>query len=366
MTGNEDTLADLETSVQRYIEATRAGKAGDVARDLRTRWREFADLGWLGAAVPECRGGYGGPAEMAVIARELGSGLAWEPYITASVVPITYFSSIASPPQQHAALFERVMSGHVVVCAALGSGDRFPDTQLACITTHGGVKISGSVGHVQGAGAADYLLLPARDEEAARVILLVDCAASGVRRDVFQSIDGRDVAFVAFDEAIVPGESVWAQDESAGRAFDSAVDTGIVAQAAEMIGVMDRAFELTRSHLLSRRQFGQPLANFQVLRHRLADMHAELEQARALVCVAVAALSSKPAAERIRLASACKVRAIRASRFVAGQAIQLHGAIALTEEYDVGRCFTRLLALEKSWGDLDFHARRFARLPKKA
>lgn len=349
---HSEVLDDLQSSVRRYVEARRAASANSD-HDVLRAWREFADLGWLGAAVDESHGGFGGPAEMAVIARELGAGLIHEPYVEAAVVPTTYLAASGQGD-----LLAKIISAETIVAAAFN-----PEPQAVAFTrgaSQGAVTLSGRIRHVLGGAIANFLLVAARDQDGEQAIALVDCSSPGFHRESLPTIDGGDAAFVTLDDVSVPAGSVWPMDAQTSAAFSLAIDAGIVAQSAQMIGVMDRAFELTRSYLLARRQFGQPLSEFQVLRHRLADMHAELEQARALVSAATAALASESAAQRSRLASACKVRAIRASRVVGAQSIQLHGAIALTEEYEVGRCYTRLLVLEKVWGDLEFHVRRFS------
>lgn len=360
---DSDVLIDLEASVRRYVEARRAAPSHEApsneSGDFRRAWRDFADLGWLGAAVDESHGGFGGPAEMAVIARELGAGLITEPYVESAVVPTIYLAAVA-PLAGHTELLANALSADAIVTAAFDPCPRDPPVKYT--ETLEAVTLSGRIGPVLGGKVASWLLVPALDQHGQQAIVLVDCSAPGVHRETLATIEGGEATFVTFDRLILPLASVWPRDEQTAAASALATDAGIVAQAIQMIGVMDRCFELTRSYLLARRQFGQPLAEFQVLRHRLADMYAELEQARALVSAAVEALSSQHVAQRSRLASACKVRAIRASRVVGAQSIQLHGAIALTEEYEVGRCYTRLLVLEKVWGDLEFHVQRFSAL----
>lgn len=362
MAAHSDVLLDLESSVRRYVDARRAAPK-DTSRDFRRAWSEFAELGWLGAAVDEDHGGFGGPAEMAAISRELGAGLINEPYVEMAVVPTTYLAAAATLAEP-SELLARIISADVVIAAAFNPDRR--DVSLICSETQDGVSLSGQIRHLSSANVANFLLAPAWDRRGRQVVALVDCSLPGVHRESLETIDGGTTTFVTLDQVSLARASVWPSNPQNDAALALAVDAGVVAQSAQMIGVMDRCFDLTRSYLLARRQFGQPLAEFQVLRHRLADMYAELEQARALVSAAVAALGSESPMERSRLASACKVRAVRAARVVGAQSIQLHGAIALTEEYEVGRCYTRLLVLEKVWGDIEFHVRRFAAVGRAA
>jgi alkylation response protein AidB-like acyl-CoA dehydrogenase len=353
-------LADLESSTHRYF-ASRGTKApaGGSVDNANASWREFAELGWLGAAAPEQLGGYGGPEEMVVLAHAIGSALAPEPYVEASAVTMSFLARAGALSQQNGQ-FERAMAGETVICTVLGCAGVFPGGEISFARTPDGIRLSGTADHVLGADSADQLLLSASDPGGQRVVLLIDCAVPGLRKERAPTIDGRHATFLAFDNVMIPASCEFADQVVALPAMDFAADAGLVAQAAEMVGVMDRAFGLTRDYLQTRRQFGQPLASFQVLRHRLADMYAELEQARAVLSAGVVALSSGSATERARVASGCKARAIKAARYVGAQSIQMHGAIGLTEQYDVGRCFKRLLVLEKTWGDLVFHVRRYA------
>jgi alkylation response protein AidB-like acyl-CoA dehydrogenase len=118
---------------------------------------------------------------------------------------------------------------------------------------------------------------------------------------------------------------------------------------------------MTQEYLQIRTQFGQLLGSFQALRHRLADMFAELEQARAMLAVGLAALQRDDEVARNGLISACKLRVCKAARFIGAQAIQLHGAIALTQEYKLGAYYKRLIVLERTAGDPLFHAMNFYR-----
>jgi alkylation response protein AidB-like acyl-CoA dehydrogenase len=138
-------------------------------------------------------------------------------------------------------------------------------------------------------------------------------------------------------------------------------EAAIAALAAEAVGVMDGALALTVDYLKTRQQFGGPIARFQVLQHRAAEMLIALEQSRSMAMYAALMLGEPDAAERRKALSAVKVQIGRAARVVGQQAIQLHGGIGVTEEYAVGHCHKRLAMMEMEFGDSDHHLAEFAR-----
>jgi alkylation response protein AidB-like acyl-CoA dehydrogenase len=126
------------------------------------------------------------------------------------------------------------------------------------------------------------------------------------------------------------------------------------------VGCRSPVVVLTAEQLRNRSQFGQPLAKFQALQHRLAEMFIETQEVRSILYRGLAAIDSSPA-ERNQAVSAAKIVANGAGRIVGAQGIQLHGGVGMTDEYAVGHYFKRLLALEKAYGDTDYHLRRMAR-----
>jgi alkylation response protein AidB-like acyl-CoA dehydrogenase len=346
--------SELGSSARRYF-STRGTPQAEAGS-----WREVAELGWLGAVLPEELGGYGGPHEMVVLAQAFGEALAPEPFLQASVVPIAFLARTASPPR-YEGLLSRAMSGDVMVIADLGPCNDSLRSDINFTRTAEGCRLQGTTTPIVGGSRAGCLMIAASDAahpEQASVFVL-DPATPGVTAACITTIDGRAGRIYRFEDVLAAGACECPNREEADMAWGFACDAAVLGQSAEMVGVMDRALNLTTDYLRSRRQFGQPLSSFQVLRHRLADMYADLELARSMLGVGIAAMHNPSASERGRLVSACKIRAINAARLVGAQAIQLHGAIALTEEYAVGRCYKRLMVLERTWGGLEFHARRF-------
>ena len=146
--------------------------------------------------------------------------------------------------------------------------------------------------------------------------------------------------------------------------LEKAIDRATAALCAEAAGAIDALITMTAEHLKTRHQFGAPLAKFQVLQHRVADMLIALEQVRSMACAAAMALDAPDAAQRRRLVSAAKAIAGQAGRQVGQAAIQLHGAMGMTDECRVGHYAKRLLVINQLFGDASHHLRRLAEQPQ--
>jgi alkylation response protein AidB-like acyl-CoA dehydrogenase len=359
----------VQSSARRYFDRrTKPRSIVELGADqnLRhSRWREIADLGWLGVAVPGALGGFGGGAEMVALAQEVAAALAVDPILEAGVFP-SVFLAHAQPTGARSGLLDELITGTVQVVAA-STGPNAPQTDGVRFTTERkSILLFGEIRCVLGAEDADFFLVAASHGDAGqeRSVFLIDRQTPRLRCETFLTIDGRNGSNLHFTGVELPHDAIVTGAGDVLNAFDLAQDTAILGQCAELVGLMDRMFDLTREHLLARRQFGQPLANFQALRHRFADMYAELEQARAILSRGVTGLGYS-AAQRSWAVSACKLRIGRAARFVGEQAIQLHGAIAMTEDYVLGRYYKRMLVIRKIWGNENFHAMRMMKMRRE-
>jgi pimeloyl-CoA dehydrogenase len=202
----------------------------------------------------------------------------------------------------------------------------------------------------------------AGDEDDAHglTLLLVDAAAPGVTVSPFGTLDGRRAAHVDFDDVALPLDAVVGTAGHAFPAVDEALDRAAAASCAEAAGAIDALIGMTAEHLKTRKQFGATLAKLQVLQHRMADMVIDFEQTRSLACAAAMAMDAGDAAQRRRLVSAAKAIAGQAGRRVGEWAIQLHGAMGMTDECRVGHYAKRLLVIGQLFGDASHHLDRLA------
>jgi alkylation response protein AidB-like acyl-CoA dehydrogenase len=326
-------------------------------------WQGLAhELGLLGAALPDSLGGMGGGLpEQLLICQALGAALVGEPYSGTAVLGATLLQALNEPAAH--ALLQGMAEGRVrLAVAALEPAGR---TELNRVQTRlhsagGQWQISGHKALVRGAPWATHWLVSARDDAGQLRICLIDPAASGVQRRDVRLIDGAWAAELAFDQT--PVQAVLGHGDALA-ALQQAWDTATLAAGAEAVGVMQALMRDTLSYTSQRKQFGQPLAAFQALQHRMADMYLALVQAAAAVgaCADVAGDSPEWRAQRV---SSAHVSVLRAARLVGQGAVQLHGGMGMTDELAVGHGFKRLTVIEQQFGGVAQHLRRVAGLSR--
>ena len=340
----------------------------------RAAWQEMAALGWLGICLPESAGGLGCAIEERLAVMEaVGRGLVREPYLGTAVLCAELLQAAAGAQAQAARLLPEIAAGRLVLAFAVTEPDSgYEPAATACSAQRDGDGwvLQGRKLAVLDAPIADRLLVLARSagqagDETGLSLFLVDPHAAGVTLRAWPTVDGRRCADIAFDRLALPADALVG---AAGQAFDAvqyALDHARVASCAEAVGAMQALIATTIAYLKERRQFGQPLARFQVLRHRVADMHIACEQARSLTALAAGTLLPDHP-RRGALAAAAKTQAAWSARFVGQQAVQLHGGMGVTDELQVGHWFKRLLATEVLFGNADHQLQRFARLSQPA
>jgi alkylation response protein AidB-like acyl-CoA dehydrogenase len=353
---------DLETS--RAAAKTGPGWQPDI-------WRGFAeDLGILGATLPESAGGSGGgPVETMVIAEELGRALVIEPFVDTVVVAGRLLARAGTGPA--ARVLERIADGSAVVAPAVteaDSGDHWEGLSTRAVLDDTHWIITGSKIVVSSAPLATHLVVAARtsgkpgDTQGISLFLTeFDADAPGLQLHSYRTVDDRRAADVVFDDLRLPADALLARDgwPSLARARDE----GAAAVCAEAVGAMRKVLADTVDYCKNRQQFGQPISGFQVLQHRMVDMHMELEQAVSATYLAVLNLDAESDV-RARAVSAAKATVGRAARFIGQQAVQLHGGMGMTEELAIGHYFKRLTAMQYEFGSTDFHRTRYARLTR--
>lgn len=337
------------------------------SRDI---WCEFADLGWLGLAIPEEFGGLGaGAVETGLVMESLGRALVVEPFLATAVIGAGLIRELGTQSQK-AEMLPAIAEGKLVL--AFGQAEpqaRFAIDDVTTQATRTGDdwRISGCKDVVLGAPWADVLLVTARiaggpRDRAGIGVFVVPVKSAGLSSVDFQTLDGGRAGRLTFKD--VAATALLGDSHDALPAIEKVVDTAIAAMASEAVGCMQVLLETTIAYTKQRIQFGKPLADNQVLRHRMASMAVKLEEARASALHAVLNVDADPVT-RGRAASGTKVKVGRAARFVAEQAVQLHGGMGVTEELNVGAYFKRLMAIDVIFGSPEFHLQRHARLSRR-
>jgi alkylation response protein AidB-like acyl-CoA dehydrogenase len=227
--------------------------------------------------------------------------------------------------------------------------------------------LDGAKSLVLNGDAADKLVVSARVSGAQRdrdgiALFLVDAAADGIARRGYATVDGLRAAEVTLAKVRVAADAVIGEAGDGFALIERVVDGAIAALAAEAVGAMAAMHELTVDYLQTRKQFGVPIGNFQVLQHRAAEMLIALEEARSLVLYATMMAEEPDATERRKAMAAAKVQIGRSGRIVGQGAIQLHGGIGMTMEHKLGHSFKRVTMIDTLFGDADYHLAALARM----
>ena len=313
-------------------------------------YRELAELGLTGLYIPEAHGGMGmGPVEAMVVMEELGRGMVLEPLgqtLIASGV-IAGYAPLALQTQW----LPRMATGEALV--VLAHQERAARWQLdrceARATQAGDTwRVTGTKSVVAAGDHADAFLVPAM-AQGTMGLWLVQRQDAGVTTRGYITQDGSRAAEVVMKDA--PATRVTREGLTA---LEHAVDIGIAAVCAEGVGVMDKTMALTADYMNTRKQFGVAIASFQALRHRMADMKMQQELGRSMSYYASLKLNAPTEERRMAMARA-KYQLGVAMRFVGQNAVQLHGGIAVTDEYIASHYFKKLTQLELSFGDSLHH-----------
>jgi len=346
---------------ERYpIEARHDAARSDIGFS-RAMWREFADLGLIGALLPPEAEGFGGTGEDILLVFEaLGRALVVEPFLASAVLAATPLADAGET-----ALLAEVMAGSRLLAFAHGEPDgRYGLAAVRTRAVGSGVawQLTGTKSVVLNGDSADLLVVSARtsgspSEEAGLGLFLVDPQQQGVARRSYATIDGGTACELSLGGAAAtpicaPGEAYPAIERAIGR--------GILALCAEALGAMEAAKDLTVDYLKTRVQFGKPIGANQVLQHRMVDIMLEIEQLRSCLMLAASTLEADRAT-RERNLSAAKHLAGRVGRLVAEETIQMHGGVAMTWDFALPHYAKRIVMIDHLFGDTDHHLERFIR-----
>ncbi|KXU89062.1 pimeloyl-CoA dehydrogenase small subunit [Paraburkholderia monticola] len=325
-------------------------------------WAAFTELGLTALPVPEAQGGFnGGPIDMLVVMQELGRALVVEPY-WATAVGIEALRIAGSGEGEDAALLERAAQGEAKLAVAFHEPlARYDLFDVATTASGQGAQhtLNGTKSVVLHGAQADHWIVPARlDGEIA--LFVVARHAAGVNITDYRTIDGQRAATLEFNGTLARR---LAGQHAGAAALEHIADYGTLLLCAEAVGALDALNHATVEYTKTRQQFGQPIARFQALQHRMVEMLIHAEQARSITYLAAMRYASEDANERRRAISAAKVRVGQAARFVGQQAVQLHGGMGVTNEVAAAHLFKRLAIIETTLGDVDHHLARFATLP---
>jgi alkylation response protein AidB-like acyl-CoA dehydrogenase len=346
----------IKDSVARFAAGAHAGT--DV-------WPQFAELGWLAIGAPDELGGFGGPLETLIVMEQLGRGLVVSPYVSQVVLAGTILRAagrsdllgrLAEGEERFAVAYEEPHARYdpaAVTTTAVREGDAYAirGTKVRVLdpSTAGTLIVSARTGD-----EISLFAVPAPSTSSGQ-------AAPNLARTRYAAEDGADVANLRFDGVRVSADAMIGPLGGGLALLEQGLDHAVAALCAEGLGLMSLLLEATVEYTKQRHQFGVPIGSFQALQHRMAEMFIEVELARSMAYLAAMTLDEQrddPGARK-RGISAAKAQVARSGRFVAQNAIQLHGGIGMSEEYKAGHYFKRLTMVERLLGDSDFHLARY-------
>lgn len=349
---------------QRYPNPAERTIDAASASSVSEHWAALAELGVIGALFGENVGGFGGSGlEISVVFEQLGGALVTEPFL-----PTLMAGRVLANAGGHEALLENIIAGGSIITFAHEEPEsRYTTDQMTTRAELSGADwlLTGRKSVVPHLGCADHVVVSARIGDLAKghgalALFLVDKNASNPVVQDYSLVEGG-----AAGELVLNATPATMLLETGTDLIEDCTAAGIVALCWEALGAMDRIKADTLEYLGTRKQFGAPLGSFQALRHRVANMTLEIEQARSAAINAAAALGADRI-ERERTASAAKFTIDRTSTLVAEEAIQLHGGIGMTWELPLSHYAKRLIMIGHQLGDEDHHLARYILLGRAA
>jgi alkylation response protein AidB-like acyl-CoA dehydrogenase len=323
-------------------------------------WKQMAELGLTGLAVPEEEGGLGlGATEVALVMEEVGRNLTPSPFLTTSVVAVEALKGT----EQGKRWFPSIVSGDTVAAFAVDETKHHRPRQIAmqAVRSGNGFALTGSKQFVVHGASADVIIVAARTggsagEPEGLTLFAVPRDAKGMTVENVTLTDASKAARVTFDGAHVDADAVVGEVDGGWEPLRRAMRAGRTGAAAELVGVAAGASAMTVDYLKQRKQFGKLIGEFQVLQHRAAHLYGEIEIARAVTLKAAELLDKGDERAGI-LSHAAKAKAGRVSALAVQESVQMHGGIGMTDEHDIGLYMKREKVLDALFGDANYHAR---------
>ena len=331
-------------------------------------WSEMSKLGWPGIMIPEKYGGSNfGISGICVVLQECAKTLTPSPLFATGVLGAFSIKTYGTDEQKEKYL-PSIASGDLTVSLAIDESSHHNpyETELSAKKNNNNYLLSGKKVFVIDGGSSDLLIVLARTsgnkgDSTGLTLFLIDSNQAGIDKVKLEMADSRNYANITFENVDVPSENILGDPEAGGEAIDNILDIGRIAISAEMLGNSEAAFETTLDYLKQRKQFGVLIGSFQALQHRAAEMFCEIELTKSSVMAAMRA-ADEGSNELQRLSSLAKTVAGETLHLVSNEAIQMHGGIGVTDEYDVGFFLKRARVAEQIFGSSKFHTERYANL----
>ena len=331
-------------------------------------WKEMTALGWPGILIPEEYGGSNfGITGISVILEECAKTLTPSPLFATGVLGAFSITNFGNDDQKKNYL-PKISSGDLTTALAVDESSHHNPADTEMVAKKDGKKfiLNGKKTFVIDGASANLLIVLARTsgnkgESSGLTLFLVDSNDDGIEKIKLEMADSRNYANINFNNVEVSAKNILGDEETGGETVENILDIGRIAIASEMLGNAEAAFETTLDYLKQRKQFGVLIGSFQALQHRAAEMFCELELTKSSVMAAMKA-ADEGSNELQRLSSLSKTMAGETLHLVSNEAVQMHGGIGVTDEYDIGFFLKRARVAEQIFGSAKFHTERYANI----
>lgn len=329
-------------------------------------WREMVELGWSGILVPEEFGGSDfGIGGISVIMQELGKTLTPSPLLATAVLGVSVIKMLGS--EDHKKIYlPKIVSGEITTAFAIDEGHHHNPFQIETSATLSDEHwvLNGQKVFVLDGASANTILIVARTsgkpgESNGLSVFVANKDSAGLEISQISTADCRNYANISMNNLKLSQEACLGAADMAGEIVEKVLDLARIAMAAEMLGNMEEAFEVTVNYLKERKQFGVAIGSFQALQHRAAKMFCEIELTKSAVMAAMHA-ADESSNDLERLSSLAKFQAGETLHLVSNESIQMHGGIGVTDEYDIGFYLKRARVAEQIFGTSEYHQARYA------
>ena len=326
-------------------------------------WKEMVEMGWTALTVPEEYNGLNfGYVGLGQVIEEMGKKLTVSPTISTVLVSTTIVG-LSKNEVLKSKLFDEIMSGKkLCTLAHEESSHHNPNIDLSIISNNNDKFIlNGKKRFVIDGTISDYLIVSANSESNGSLeLVIIDSKSKGITFNNKVHMDSKIYSDISFNNVEFSKDNFLSTENDGKKILKKALDIACVGLAAEMLGNIQQAFDMTIQYLKEREQFGVKIGSFQALQHRSAIMFGEIELCKSIVLKALQAIDSGD--ENLpELASLAKSKLGLTSKLVTNEAVQMHGGIGVTDDADIGFFLKRVRVSQRIFGDSNYHLDRVAK-----
>ena len=332
----------------------------------RNLWPKMVEMGWGAILVPEEFGGLEfGNVGMAQITEETGRTLTASPLLSNAIISVSLIKEIGNQNQK-SMLLPKIASGELMMTLAIDETSHHNPERVSMIASENGERfiLNGTKRFVIDGSTADKLIVVARTNQDSHdksgiTLFIVDKELSGISVERTKMVDGRNSTFISFNDVVVEKEDILGEKHKGFEPLSNVLDIANVHLAAELLGICQETFDRTLQYLKQRKQFGSLIGSFQALQHRAANLWSEIEICKSVVLKALQAFDENDARSSF-LASIAKAKLCEIAELSTNEAIQMHGGIGMTDEYEIGFFIKRARPAQMLFGDHNYHVNKFA------